>query len=156
MRATRKLRTASFRRRFHVPRDLYLQAVRRHDARVVALHTEYWTIRLSPDLRESLFTRFGREWHEPPVPPELFHSPEDIARDDAIIGFYLEDNPGQRPVPSARGRDISELWENYTKTREFAAWQEFRRREVRKTAKQLAARFTAEEKKIPRDDPSAE
>ena len=146
MRARSRLRSLDLRRRFSVPRELYVAAVRRHEARILALHGERWTWRISMELRMGFWQDHGIDWpQEPPPRVELFDRAEDVARDDALIGFHLEDDPGAVPQPLARGRTLEELWLDYKRTEDFAAWQAWLIQHMSRRAEQIAAELMAED-----------
>ncbi len=131
-----------FRDRVKIKRSNYLNAVRRHNARIDAIWCDprpYHRLRLS--LQKLDPDASAEDIPEPELPTALFDESTDIAWDDRLIALYLEDNPGETNRPFARGRDLGELELNWKKTEHFkqahARKEKFVRREAERIAQQV-------------------
>ncbi len=123
---TPKGRLARYRKHLAIPRDMYLAAVERQEARAWAKWTDPSK---DTEFREELQAIYDRLSTEgvpnigdrprfTPVrdpDPALFNGEEEIRKDDMIIATYLTDNPAERKKPMARGTthdQLLEFWKN--------------------------------------------
>ncbi|WP_170605798.1 hypothetical protein [Ruegeria arenilitoris] len=130
---TPKVRIARYREHLAIPRDLYLAAVERQEARALAKWTDPSK---DTEFREELqaicdrlsaegVPHMGDRPRFPPVrdpDPALFDGEEEIQKDDMIITIYLTDNPAERKKPMARGSthdELLEFWKNSADGRRF-------------------------------------
>ena len=130
---TPKSRIARFRKNLAIPRNMYLAAMERQEARAWAKWTDP-----AKDIEirkkfEALRIQFAEEYGQdegdkpllPPVSdpdPALFDSEEDILKDDKIIAAYLADNPTEPKKPMARGithYELLEFWKNSVDGRRY-------------------------------------
>ena len=119
------------RKYLEIPHELFVSAVKRHDDRVLAIRIDPRKMnKIRKGLRELIIQLHAEKGTELPTSdeflprkplPEIFEPDEIVARDDAIIGGYLSDNPTEAFRPIARGRSISELEQNWKLTKMYAA-----------------------------------
>ena len=107
-----KARLSRLRKHLVIPRELYLAAVERQEARAWAKWTDpTWFNEMRPKF-QLIRKKYGITTDEPPArepDPALFDTVEDIRRDDGIIDAYLVDNPKEYQMPMARGTTHDEL-----------------------------------------------
>lgn len=115
------------RKDIRVPRFRYLEAVRRHDARIAAAEDDARPWRhVALRIEEAKASIEGTPFEpiqgiEDPVPdPAMFDPPADVARDDIVIGAYLARHPNETRRPLARGRSVDELVTNWRATEEHS------------------------------------
>lgn len=154
-----KIRIARARRRLAIPRQSYLEAVKRQEGRAWAKFTDprptqelLKKVRL---LREKLSgcagengNNYATASHGRDPDPALFDKEEKIRRDEKLISFYLADNPLEQRRPRARGLTHQQLLDYWKGTPEGRGYIERWELEAAASLKKAKAKYLCEQNPV--------
>ena len=138
-------RLLALRRRLAIPRERYLEAVKRQEERAWAKWTDpTWCNEFGSRL-QAIKEKYGIETSPTPAPIEphaaLYDTGDEIRRDERVIEAYLSDHPREVRRPKARGYTHQELLDFWKSTPEGRRNVEQHEQELSAVIARLKAKY---------------